>query len=88
MIDSTYEEVSDLWSKGDEQAERRDLLPKPSLSQRGVFGEERAGCPGTPADRRKQSVGGGFGPGRKPVADGTDTATADCSDAVADADAG
>ena len=39
---------------------RRDLLSKPSLSQRSVFGEERASRDRAPAGRRKQSVGGGF----------------------------
>ena len=88
VIDSTYEEVSDLWSKGDEQAERRSLLSKSSLSQRGVFGEERAGGDCAPADRQEQSVGGGCVSRRKPVADGIDSAPADRADAVADADAG
>ena len=88
VIDSTYEEVSDLWSKGDEQAERRDLLSKSSLSQRGFFVEERAGGDCAPADRQEQSVGAGFISRRKPVADGIDSAPADRADAVADADAG
>ena len=71
VIDSTYEEVSDLWSKGDEQAERCNLLSKSSLSQRGFFVEERAGGDCAPADRQEQSVGGGLVSRRKPLADGT-----------------
>ena len=63
-------------------------MPKPSLSQRGVFGEERAGRDRTSAERHKQSVGGGFVSRRKPLADGVDSATADRADAVTDADAG
>ena len=85
MIDSTYEEVPGLWSKRSLASGGRDLLSKPSLSQKR-FGEE--GQVATePAEQRKQGVGGGFVSRRKPMATGADTATADRADAVADADA-
>ena len=83
-----YEEVSDLWPQGCEQAQRRDLLSKSALSEEGVLGEEGAGCECAAADRSEQGVGGGDVSRRKSVVAGVDAATSDGEGAVPDADAG